>query len=132
MACPAGHLAIRKRYKSRKSERGENPAIVYFFDTDKCKVCPLREGCYKGTKTKVFQQRILSDMHKDHIEFEKTEDFKRHMKVRYKIEAKNADLKHNYGLGRAKSYGMKNMTMQTTLSIFACNLKRILRLTAAK
>lgn len=132
MACPAGHLAIRKRYKSRKSERGENPAIVYFFDTDKCKVCPLREGCYKGTKTKVFQQRILSDMHKDHIEFEKTEDFKQHMKVRYKIEAKNADLKHNYGLGRAKSYGMENMTMQTTLSIFACNLKRILRLTAAK
>ena len=132
MACPAGHLAIRKRYKSRKSERGENPAMVYFFDTDKCKVCPLREGCYRGTKTKIFQQRILSDMHKGHIEFEKTDDFKQHMKVRYKIESKNADLKHNYGLDRAKSYGLKNMTMQTTLSIFACNLKRILRLTATK
>ena len=71
-------------------------------------------------------------MHKDHIEFEKTDDFKQHMKVRYKIESKNADLKHNYGLDRAKSYGLKNMTMQTTLSIFACNLKRILRLTATK
>lgn len=130
MTCPAGHLAMRKAYKGRKSERGENPAMVYYFDVEKCKDCPLKEGCYNGTKQKTFQDRIMLNLHKDHIAFEKTQAFKDKMRERYKIEAKNADLKHNYGLDKAVSYGLENMTMQTALSIFACNIKRILRITS--
>ena len=74
---------------------------------------------------------MLPETELEHIEFQKTPEFRSKMRERYKIEAKNADLKQNYGLDRATSYGLENMTMQTALSIFACNLKRIMRLTKA-
>ena len=129
MTCPAGHLAI-SRYYHPKTKSGRKPAYEYRFDVEKCKDCPLREGCYKpDNKTKTYQVMILPDLHKDHIAFEKTAEFREKMRERYKIEAKNADLKQNYGLGQATSYGLENMTMQTALSIFACNIRRILRLT---
>ena len=130
MTCPAGHLATSRCYHP-KTKSGRKPAYEYRFDVEKCKVCPLREGCYKpGNKTKTYQVMILPDLHKDHIAFEKTAEFRDNMRERYKIEAKNADLKQNYGLGQTTSYGLENMTMQTALSIFACNIRRILRLTS--
>lgn len=132
MTCPAGHLATHKMYNPRNTEKRNNPHYEYRFDVEKCKQCPLRDGCYKpGAKHKTYTQTILPDVQKDHIRFERTPEFRSKMRERYKIEAKNADLKHNYGLGRATSYGLVNMTMQTALSIFACNLKRIMRLTKA-
>ncbi|MDO4496667.1 MAG: IS1182 family transposase [Bacteroidales bacterium] len=132
MTCPAGHLSIGRSYNPRNTEKKNNPHYEYKFDVEKCKICPLREGCYKpGAKHKYYVQTILPDVQKEHIEFEKTKLFRDKMKERYKIEAKNADLKHNYGLDKATSYGLENMTMQTALSIFACNLKRIMRLTKA-
>ena len=132
MVCPAGHLAIRKMYDPCKAKKCANPHYKYWFDVNKCKQCPLRNGCYKpGAKFKTYSQTILHDVQKNHIEFEKSKEFRYKMRERYKIEAKNADLKQNYGLDRATSYGLENMTMQTALSIFACNLKRIMRLTKA-
>jgi len=51
--CPAGHLAIREARQGKKNIRKK--ADIYYFDVRKCKVCPLREGCYKpGSKTKTF------------------------------------------------------------------------------
>lgn len=132
MTCPAGHLAIRKSYDPCNGKKRGNPHYRYRFDVEKCKQCPLREGCYKpGAKLKTYAQTLLPDVQKDHIAFERTPEFRSKMRERYKIEAKNSDLKHNYGLDRANSYGLENMTMQTALSIFACNLKRIMRLTKA-
>jgi Transposase DDE domain len=42
--CPAGHMAIRKARQGAKNI-GQNQAITYYFDTDKCKTCPLKDGC---------------------------------------------------------------------------------------
>jgi len=52
--CKAGHMAISKTTRHNKQEeRKENPRLVYYFDTAKCKYCPCRDGCYKeGSKTK--------------------------------------------------------------------------------
>ena len=47
---------------------------------------------------------------------------------RYKIEAKNAELKHVFGYDRAESYGLYSMQMQGAITIFAANIKRILKL----
>ena len=44
--CKAGHLAIRKARQGKKGV-GKNQVDTYYFDVDKCKRCPLREGCYK-------------------------------------------------------------------------------------
>ena len=125
---PAGHMAIRK---ARQGERniGQNQATTYYFDVQKCKVCPLRENCYKpGAKSKTYSVTIQSNLHKEQIAFQKTEYYKEKTRERYKIEAKNSELKNVYGYRRATSYGIQNMEMQGAMAIFAVNLKRILKL----
>jgi hypothetical protein len=126
--CPAGHLAIRKARQNRKNV-GKNQADVYYFDVEKCKVCPLREGCYKdGAKSKTYSVSIKSELHQEQMAFQESDYYKEKSKHRYKIEAKNSELKNVHGYKRATSYGIENMQMQGALAIFAVNLKRILKL----
>jgi IS5 family transposase len=126
--CKAGHMAIRKKYEERK-DQDKNPRIKYLFDIKKCKVCPLREGCYKeGAKSKTYSVTIKSTEHIDQEAFQNTEAFKELAKTRYKIEAKNSELKHRHGYDIASSAGLFGMEIQGATAIFAVNLKRILKL----
>ena len=126
--CPAGHLAIRKARQGRKNI-GENQVDTYCFDVEKCKSCPLKEGCYKeGAKTKTYSVSIKSELHQDQMSFQKTEYYKEKAKHRYKIEAKNSELKNVHSYDRATSYGIANMQMQGAIAIFTVNLKRIIKL----
>ncbi len=128
--CPAGHLAIRKARQGKKNV-AQNQVDTYYFDVEKCKVCPLRENCYKpGAKTKTYSVSIKSEMHRQQMEFEQTQDYKEKIKHRYKIEAKNSELKNVHGYARAIAYGLDSMEMQGALAIFTVNLKRILKLIA--
>jgi hypothetical protein len=126
--CPAGHMAIRKVKQGKKD--GEcNQVWTYFFDVEKCKTCAHRHGCYKdGAKTKTYNVSIKTDEQERHLEFQKTNEFKEKARERYKIEAKNAELKHVFGYDRAESYGLYSMQMQGAITIFAANIKRILKL----
>jgi transposase len=127
--CPAGHMAIRKARQGQKAS-GTNQTDTYYFDVEKCKVCPLKENCYKpGAKTKSYSVSIKSDLHQQQMDFQETGYYKEKMKHRYKIEAKNSELKNVHGYDRAISYGMDSMQMQGALAIFTVNLKRILKLT---
>ena len=126
--CPAGHLAIRK-VRGGKKNVADNQVDSYFFDVEKCKVCPLKEGCYKdGSKTKSYSISIKSELHKDQMAFQESDYYRSKSKERYKIEAKNSELKNVHGYGRADSYGIQNMEMQGAIAIFTVNLKRILKL----
>ncbi len=126
--CPAGHLAIRKARQGKKN-RGKNQASTYYFDIEKCKICPLRDGCYKpGAKTKTYSVTIKSSLHQEQMVFQETQYYKEKTKHRYKIEAKNSELKNVHGYDRAIAYGINNMQMQGALAIFTVNLKRILKL----
>lgn len=129
--CPAGHMAFMKRFQKRSGERKrKNDRYVYYFDIQKCKVCPQKEGCYQeGAKKKTYSVTILSQEFLSQMEFEKSERFRIKSKERYKIEAKNAELKHVFGYDRAESYGIDSMRMQGAMAIFAANLKRILKIT---
>lgn len=128
--CPAGHLAIKKARQGKKNE-GTNQAETYYFDVDKCKVCLLRDGCYKsGAKSKTYSVSIKSDEHKEQMVFQESEYFREKSKHRYKIEAKNSELKNVHGYDRATSYGIENMQMQGAMTIFVVNLKRIVKLEA--
>ncbi len=49
-------------------------------------------------------------------------------KERYKIEAKNSELKHRHGYDVAKSSGLIGMELQGAMAIFTVNIKRILKL----
>lgn len=126
--CPAGHLAVRKARQGKKNI-GENQVDTYYFDVGKCKSCPLKEGCYKeGAKTKTYSVSIKSGLHQDQMEFQETEYYKEKAKHRYKIEAKNSELKNIHDYHRAIAYGIESMQMQGAMAIFTVNLKRILKL----
>lgn len=126
--CPAGHIAIRKAKQGKKNV-GQNQVNTYYFDVEKCKTCPLRKGCYKeGAKSKTYSVSIKSDVHQEQSAFQETEYFKEKAKHRYKIEAKNSELKNVHGYNRASSYGINNMQLQGAMAIFTVNLKRILKL----
>lgn len=102
--CPAGHLAIRKARQGRKKV-GTNQVDTYYFDVEKCKRCPLKDGCYKeGAKTKSYSVSIKSNLHKEQMEFQESPYFKEKVKERYKIEAKNGELKNAHGFSGAISY----------------------------
>ena len=126
--CPAGHMAIRKARQGKKDGRW-NQVWTYYFDTEKCKTCSRREGCYKdGAKVKTYSVSIRREEQNRLMEFQKTPEFKLKARERYKIEAKNAELKHVFGYDRAESYGLYSMQMQGAITIFAANIKRILKL----
>jgi hypothetical protein len=126
--CPGGHMAIRKARQGKKGI-GENQVDTYYFDIKKCKTCALKNGCYKPeAKTKTYSVSIKSDEHLEQMEFQQTDYFKEKAKHRYKIEAKNSELKNVHGYARATSYGIESMQMQGAMTIFTVNLKRILKL----
>ncbi|TDF89169.1 transposase, partial [Paenibacillus piri] len=127
--CKAGHMAFRKARQGKKG-RGKNQRDTYYFDVEVCQRCPLKEGCYtEGAKSKTYSVTITSDEHSGQMAFQETEYFKTKSKERYKIEAKNSELKHRHGYDVATSSGLLGMQMQGAMAIFAVNLKRILKLT---
>ncbi|MCZ2846171.1 MAG: IS1182 family transposase [Candidatus Bathyarchaeota archaeon] len=126
--CPAGHLAMRKA-KTGKKNTNRNQTMTYYFDIEKCKVCPQKEGCYKeGAKSKTYSVSIKSSQHNKQQEFEETEYFKTRYRQRYMIEAKNSELKNRHGYDVALSSGLFGMRIQGAMSIFNVNIKRILTL----
>lgn len=126
--CKAGHMAIRKARTGAKNI-GTNQVDTYYFDINMCKQCPFKEGCYKeGAKSKTYSVSIKSTEHSEQKAFQESEYFKEKAKERYKIEAKNSELKHRHGYDVASTSGLVGMQMQGAMAIFTVNLKRILTL----
>lgn len=69
-------------------------------------------------------------MYQEQAAFQETEYYKEKSKHTYKIEAKNSELKNVHVYGNANKYGIENMHIQGGITIFALNLKRILKLNA--
>lgn len=129
--CKAGHMAIRKAIQGagKNGEKSE----TYYFDVEKCKHCPFKEGCYKdGAKYKTYNVMIKKEIHISHMDYMKTEEFKNLYKERYKIEAKNAELKNNYNYGNANACGKLGITIQGATTLFLANMKRIIKLNEEK
>jgi transposase len=126
--CKGGHMAIRKARQGKKGV-GTNQTDTYYFNVEHCKRCPFKEGCYKdGAKSKTYSVSIKSKEHTEQMAFQDSEYFKEKAKERYKIEAKNSELKHRHGYDVASSSGLIGMELQGAMAIFAVNLKRILKL----
>ena len=129
--CKAGHMAITKRKTGSKDKNEQVES--YFFDVEKCKHCPFKNGCYKeDAKTKTFNVKIKDDTHIAQMDYMKTEEFKNLYKERYKIEAKNAELKNNYNYGNANACGKLGITIQGATTLFLANMKRIIKLNEEK
>ena len=80
--CKAGHMAIRKAKQGKKEDGTQ--VECYYFDVDKCKHCPFKEGCYKeGAKSKTFNVKIKNDTHIAQMDYMKTEEFAEYYSHRY-------------------------------------------------
>jgi transposase len=126
--CPAGQHSIRKAVQGSK-QSGKSRSLVFYFDTEKCKTCPLREGCFKpGAKSKTYSIRIVAEPYKAQIEFENSDTFKERIRRRPIIEHKNAELKRYHGMTKAKYRGLFRMRIQAILTTFVVNVKRMIKL----
>ena len=132
--CRAGHMAIRKaKQGSKNSKQGNQKVECYYFDIEKCKHCPYKKGCYKeGAKTKTYSVKIKDNVHIKHMDYMETEEFKELYSERYKIEAKNAELKSNFGYDTANACGKNGITIQGASALFLVNIKRIIKLKEEK
>ncbi len=125
--CKAGHLATH--IKRDKGGPNKNPRIRYMFDTKLCQTCPFKEGCYKeGAKTKSYYVTIKSNEQVEQMAFQETIPFRDLAKERYKIEAKNSELKQRHGYKKAIASGLFGMQIQGATTMFAVNMKRIIKL----
>ena len=121
-------MAVRKSKggQDKASNGSDTKVVTYFFDVEKCRNCPLRNGCYKeGAKSKTYSVKIKSDTHIAQMDYMKSDEFRELYAERYKIEAKNAELKQTLDYANAHACGMNGMTIQAAVSIFLVNLKRI-------
>ena len=126
--CKAGHMAIRKARQGKKGVAA-NQVDTYYFDVDQCKSCPFKDGCYKeGAKSKTYSVSLKSNIHTEQEKFQESDYFREKSKERYKIEAKNSELKLRHGYDVAESSGLIGMELQGAMTIFTVNLKRILKL----
>jgi transposase len=115
VVCPAGEHSNRKAIQGSKNS-GHSRSMVFYFDVEKCKVCPLRDGCYKpNAKAKTYSIRIVAEHYKEHMEFEQSDTFKSRIRRRPIIEHKNAELKRHHGLTRAKYRGLFGMRIRLSL-----------------
>ena len=48
VTCLAGDLTVKKSFKRANPKKKNNAHYDYYFDVEKCKLCPLKDGCYKG------------------------------------------------------------------------------------
>jgi len=130
--CPSGHLSSKKvnRRARKHAIDGQGDVETYYFDVEMCKICHKKEGCYKeGANSKSFSISIKTNTHLEHMAFQESDYFKERAKERYKIEAKNSELKHRHGYDVASGSGLVGMRMQAAVTMFTVNLKRILKLT---
>ncbi|MDX5476134.1 MAG: IS1182 family transposase [Bacillaceae bacterium] len=128
VVCPAGHLSKSKGL-IKKRNSSSNDQLKYFWDVEVCKVCPIRQGCYKeGAKTKTYSIPIKSNEHLEQEAFQQTNEFKELARTRYKVEAKNSELKNRHGYEKANTSGLFGMQIQGATTMFAVNLKRIITL----
>lgn len=130
--CPAGQHSTRKALQGSK-QSGNSRSLVFYFDVEKCKSCPLSEGCYKrGSKSKTYSIRIIAEHFKEQIKFELSDTFKERIKRRPIIEHKNAEMKRFHGMAIAKYRGLFRMRIQAYLTAFVVNVKRMVKLIEQK
>ncbi len=129
--CKAGHMAIKKARQG--SFRKRNQTETYYFDIEKCKHCIYKNGCYNdGAKFKTYSVSIISNLQLNHKNYMETEEFKELYSERYKIEAKNSELKSNFGYDTANARGKNGITIQGASALFLANVKRIIKLKEEK
>jgi hypothetical protein len=135
--CTAGHMAVRVALHGKKKNISEGTPLreTHYFDVNKCITCKFKDLCgYKdGQASKTYTVTLKKDsVHEEHEKFQETEEFKLLAKERYKIKAKNSELKNGHEYETCKYTGLFGMELQASTTVFVVNLKRIITLLGKK
>lgn len=133
LRCPAGILAISKQYRKeciKKDSKKRNATMEYTFDKEVCKNCNMKNKCpLNKQKNKTYMISLMSDSHKEQAKFEETEYFKNKLRYqRYKIEAKNGEIKQAHGLCKSRYMGLSRVRIQSYITCIVANIKRTIKL----
>lgn len=120
LVCPAGYPAQNWIKLDKKL------GFEFCFAPNVCATCELRKQC---TTAKTSGRRVLvasSQLERKYaLAFNTTEQYELVMKQeRYKIEPRQADLKNNHGLKRARYRGLTRVRIQAYLAVTASNFKK--------
>lgn len=119
LTCPQG-VTTEKSYMD-----WNKGIIMYHFPMSECGKCPVQSEC---TNDRDGRRTVgISFVNKELREaetFNKTEEFRKVMKLRSPIEGKLAELKRYHGLRRARYRGLKRVGLQFYFTAAAVNLKR--------
>lgn len=129
--CAQGNKTVKKVYKKRKSGK---ETYRYYFGKEICRNCPVRDICISSGQTvgKILEIGINTPEFYEYSQKQKTDDFLKKYKKRSCQEWKNGEMKNFHGLDRARGYGLKSMALQSKLTAFAVNLKRIAAILSSK
>ncbi len=123
LTCPAGVTTKASWYDYQKDIK------VFHFPMPVCGACPRKPEC---TQAKENRRTVgIGPYHKDLMraeDFNRTEKFKKFMKLRQPIEGKILELKRYHGLTRARYRGLKKVGLQCFFSAAAVNIKRWMNL----
>ncbi len=101
----------------------------FHFPMSVCRRCPVKKECTnaeEGRRT-VGISMFNKELREAEV-YNKTEQFKVHMKLRPPIEGKLSELTRYHGLRRARYRGLPKVQLQTLFTAAAVNIKRWIKL----
>lgn len=123
LLCPAGHLSIKS---SIRKDKRYNNTRVFHFDKHTCNECPLKDTCYIASKKTTQAEIVLiTDLQKELLRKQNTPEYREKYKTRTTIERVNGDIKRNQSMHKAQAPGLENMTLQSNISLFTYNMRKI-------
>ncbi len=102
---------------------------MFHFPMTKCSACPVQKQCTndKDGRRTVGISKFNTELRAAEI-YNKSDEFKRDMRLRPMIEGKLSELKRYHGLTRAKYRGLAKMGLQCYFTAVAVNIKRWIKL----
>ena len=123
LTCPAGVTTKASWYDYQKDIK------VFHFPIPICSACPRKPKCTQARENRRTVGIGPYDRDLRWAEqFNRTEKFRKFMKLRQPIEGKFSELKRNHGLTRARYRGLKKVGLQSFFSATAVNIKRWMNL----
>jgi len=97
--CRMCNYTVKKeRFKKKSQGKGYN-YLRYYFKREKCRNCPIKKECVKGTRiAKTLEVSVNTPKFYEYSQREKTEEFKQEYRKRACHEGKNGEMKVLHGM----------------------------------
>ncbi|TCP68262.1 transposase, partial [Heliophilum fasciatum] len=92
-----------------------------------CKHCPHYTTCFKGKKKRTVFVHHAFDTLLEAARHAQTDTYREQMRLRGRIEAKQNELLHHYGLRRVRYWGQRKLAFAARMKALGANLNKLNR-----